>query len=430
MPKKHTPKDQARCYTQFERSRARLEPPNPPSELVKDVTTQLHELRIEHARERQPVKPKMSYDAVINPFGFTFASSTPLPNDNLPSNAVTSARQPTRTIPGPPPPKSWLEKPMRKGLTDSSTPTMVRSRTDVFPPFPDLDHPSPKSLIHYSLLALGTYFYMHQEVNKYYLPQLGIQLKQWLLSYIAVKNIGGAISRDGLNVLFPHRMENNDPEEMEDIIRLSRKDEVYLQYLDLADSLSSNLTLSQLRSFLSPMDLPPEEDNPPSAVSQETWNLNTPRFPNLTHLSLDISPTYTPKFDSLKLAHILTQNCTRLTHLSLAGVFPSATSAGALIHLSKYLVCLEYVDLSRTPALHERYGFPHITWDHRTSEHDKEGIVQRTNLVDRLNWEGGWRNVRTLVVKKCGFDESLEKELRGSIAARRGVGGWIRIIRN
>jgi hypothetical protein len=278
---------------------------------------------------------------------------------------------------------------------------------------------------------LGTYFYVHQEVNKYYLPQLGIQLKQWLLSYIAANNIGGAISRDGLNVLFPHRMESNDSEEMEDIIKLSRKDEVYLRYLDLADSLGSNLTLSQLRSFLSPMDLQPEEDNPQSAPSLETWNLNTPRFPNLTHLSLDISPTYTPKFDSLKLAHIVTQNCTRLTHLSLAGVFRSATSAGALIHLSKHLVCLEYVDLSRTPVLHERYGFPlHITWDHKTSDHDKAGTTQRMNLVDRLNWEGAWRNVRTLTVKKCGIDESLEKELRGSIATRRGVGGWIRIIIN
>ena len=128
-------------------------------------------------------------------------------------------------------------------------PEVLRSRTDLHLPFPDLESPSRRSLVHHCLLALGTYFYEHQDVNKYYLPQLGVQLKQWLLTYIANKNITGAITKHGLDILFPHSTNLDDPEEMAEIIRLSRKDEVYVRYLDISDTLSSSLILSQLRTF-------------------------------------------------------------------------------------------------------------------------------------------------------------------------------------
>src|SRR5208282_4332286 len=150
------------------------------------------------------------------------------------------------------------------------------------------------------------------------------------------------------------------------------------------------------------------------------------RFPNLTHLSLDISPSHKIKFDHFKLTHLLSEYCTRLTHLSVAGVFQSATSAGALLHLSKTLVCLEYIDLSRTPVLHERYGNPNLTsWDE-----NPEGFInaQGVRLLDRLYWEGAWRRVRILVLRKCGFTKDMEGDVRGRILSKRAGKGWIQII--
>jgi hypothetical protein len=407
MPKKRTPKDQARYYTTTQRSR--LHNPVQPKESIKDVTTQLYELRIEQARERQQnATLKMTTgDRISNlsPLGFTPANYTM--TQECPNEAA-----PPRRIPGPAPPRSWIERPRNK-LHRTSIPEIVRSRTDPTPPFPGLELPSRRSLIHHSLLALGTHFYDHQEVNKYNLPSLGVQLKQWLLTYIAAKNIAGAITKEGLDVLFPRTSAPSDPEEMIEIIRLSKKDEIYLKYLDLSDSLGT-LTLSQLRTFLSP--------HLPLSTSQE-WYISTPRFPSLTHLSLDVSPVHTLKIDHLKLAHILSQHCSRLTHLSIAGVFTSATSASALIHLSKTLVCLEYIDLSRTPVLHERYGNPYLSaWD------DNSENSQRGRLLDRLNWEGAWRKVRVLVVRKCGFTRDMEKGVREGILGIRGGKGWIQII--
>jgi hypothetical protein len=427
MPKKRTAKDQARYYTAHQRTR--LESSNLPPEPSKDVTTQLRELRIEQARDRLLSKPTVSTDT-IQPLGFPPVDYA-VPSNGMhifnDLNTVPSGSRPARRIPGPPPPKSWIA-PKLPGLRPASIPSTLRSRIDTAPSFPDLERPNPRSLVHHSLLALGTYFSEHQQVSKYYLPLLGLQVKQWLLTYIAAKNVGGAISYDGLNVLFPHAMAKDDPEEMKDIVTLSRKDEVHLRHLDLADSLGSTLTISQLRSFLSPADIQPM-DNKFTILHTpiEIWNIDAPRFPNLTHLSLDISPAQSSKFDRLKLAHILSQNCTRLTHLSLAGVFNSAyNSASALVYLSRNLVCLEYVDLSRTSTLLEFYGPPVYGWN----ESEQAQWKQVPTVADSLNWDGAWRNVRTLVIEQCGFNPDSARGLRDNITSKRGLGGWVRIIIN
>jgi hypothetical protein len=246
------------------------------------------------------------------------------------------------------------------------------------------------------------------------------------LTYIAAKNIGGAITREGMDVLFPRVVDEDYFEEMEYVVACSRKAEVDLRYLDLADSLGPNFSISQLRSFLSPTDESYVSADP------DSWYIpQAPRFPKLTHLSLDISPAHAPRFDRLKLATILSQNCTRLTHLSLAGVFDSSASASAIIHLSKNLVCLEYIDLSRTPALHERYGIPVLAeWeDDDTRPLEPYDFDAKENrLVDRLSWDGAWRNLRVLIVKKCGFTKVSERELRDRILEKRGGKGWIQVV--
>ena len=419
MPKKRSVKNQARFYT-ASHARPRIAVPEE-NEVVKDVNTQLQELRMEEGRERLQ-SSKSSISAIndlphANALGFIPADYTE------PVADCPIGRTSTRRVPGPAAPRSWLERP-RHNLRRLSIPEVIRSRTDLDPPFPDIEMPSRKSLLHLSLLFLATHFYAHQEANQYILPQLGVHLKELLLTYIAAKNIGGAITKEGLDVLFPYKYNEDDPEEMKEIVALSRKDDVHVRFLDLSDSLGSDLLLSQFRTFLSPpaysMNILPEKlsDNIPG-----------PRFHNLTHLTLDASPVHPPKFNTVRLAEILSENCTRLTHLSIAGVFTSAASGAALILLSKNLVCLEYIDLSRTPALRERYGMPVMSsWSvgYVDLDHEREG-----RLVDRLNWGGAWRLVRTLVVRKSGFTSDSGHELQDHIIKlRHGKGwkGWIQVV--
>lgn len=304
--------------------------------------------------------------------------------------------------------------------------------------------PDRKTLLHSSLLMLGTQFFEHQEYNKYNLPQLGIQLKQWLLTYIATRNIAGAITKEGLDVLFPTTTKDDDPEEMKQIIVLSKEDEKHLRCLDLTDALAGNISIAQLRTFLLPTLLP------------EGWQ--EPRFPNLTYLSLETSALHPIKVDSLKLVNILSRECTRLTHLNLAGIFPPG-SGSSLYQLSKWLVCLEYIDLSRNVDVLNGYI---DTWDINPQEEanwDNDGMEVNvpadrddgtqihsdpqvasgvnssqkvggnwTRVVDALNWEGGWRRVNILVAKKCGSRKGDERDIQEMIFAKRKERGWIQVV--
>jgi hypothetical protein len=410
MPKKRTARDQARYYTLSQR--ARLPLPSQDDQLIKDVTTQLHELRIEQAREQQLYKPKMTTMDVLpvtSSLGF-------VPADYTSSTCVQESRPTGRRIPGPAPPKSWSELPNKRILRRTSIPDLIRSRTEPRAPFEELEFPGPRTLIHHALIALGMYFYEHQEFNKYYLPTLNVQLKQQLLSYVVAKNLAGAITKQGLDALFPYTVNRDDPEEMADILRSSKQDEQYVQCLDLSDALGRTLTLPQLRSFLQPT-----HPNPSSE-----WDIPEPRFRNLTHLSLDASPVHPPKIDPLKLAHTLSQFCTRLTHLSVQGMFTSSsvTSASALVYLSRHLVCLEYIDMSRTPVLQQNYGWVESIWKDDPEVVKGDGANRR--VFERLDWSGAWRLVRTVVVKRCGFPN--EADVREGILQWRGGKGWVHVI--
>lgn len=411
MAKKRTARDQARYYTRSQRSRLLV--PSRDDQPIKDVTTQLHELRIEQAREQQLQKPKLtSMDGLPLRSSLGF-----IPADYTSSRGVEEAQTSTgRRIPGPAPPKSWTVTPRKRILRRTSIPDLVRSRTEPRAPFDGVEFPRPRSLIHHSLLALGTYFYENQEFNKYYLPTLNVLLKQQLLSYVTAKNLAGAITKEGLDVLFPYSPNKDDPEEMVDIICSSRKDEQYLQCLDLSDALGRTLTLQQFRSFLQPTHPNPSSD----------WDIPEPRFPNLTHLSLDASPFHTPKIDPLKFAHTLSECCTRLTHLSVPGMFSSSTvtSASALVYLSKHLVCLEYIDMSRTPVLADNYTWVESIWKDDTEGVQGPSIYWR--VLERLDWPGAWRLVRTVVMKRCG--NLTEAEIRAGILERRGGKGWVHVI--
>lgn len=438
MPKKRTAKDQARYYTNTRQRRAPA--PNAADEEIKDVTTQLRELRIEYARERllsQP-SPKMTtadpLPIIGSGLGFKPANYLVAPyTDPLsePTSSLTVART-TRRIPGPAPPKSWLE-PQHK---PSQQLYRVRSRNYLEAPFPDIEMPDRNTLTHSSLLTLGTHFFEHQEYNKYNLPQLGIQLKQWLLTYIATHNLAGAITGEGLKALFPRTKRLDDPEEMAEIIALSNEDEMYLRCLDLTDS---KISMKYLGTFLSPL-------------SPTKWE--EPRFPNLTHLSLERSSLQSSKIDHLALVNVLSRQCSRLTHLNLAGILPRG-SGGSLYQLSKSLVCLEYIDISRNVEGVRTYidllgqdAWGSVSWDdgrddgrdvlNHAVNSSVDGRQVTTGigaekpdwipLLHALNWDGGWRRVSCLVARKCGFEKEKEGKLQLKIFEKRGDRGWTQVV--
>ena len=436
MPKKRTAKDQARYYTNTSQRRAQ-NPANAADEQVKDVTTQLRELRVEYARGRllsQP-SPKMTtanpMPIVASSMGFKPANYvvTPYMDPVLePVPSSTGART-TRRIPGPAPPKSWLE-PQKRPLFQQAY--RVRSRHYPEAPFPDVEMPDRNTLTHASLLTLGTHFFEHQEYNKYNLSQLGIELKQWLMTYIATRNLAGAITKEGLEVLFPRTTKAEDPKEMLEIISLSNKDEKYLRCLDLTDS---EISVKYLRTFLSPL-------------SPMIWE--EPRFPNLTHLSLERSSIQPAKIDHLALVNVLSRQCSRLTHLNLAGVLPHG-SGGSLYQLSKSLVCLEYIDLSRNiEAIHSHIDFwgqdswGSASWDDEWDVANRAGSANVDGrrvmsgvggagrvwrpVLYALNWEGAWRRVSCLVARKCGFGKEAERELQEKIFQKRGERGWTQVV--
>jgi hypothetical protein len=49
-------------------------------------------------------------------------------------------------------------------------------------------------------------------------------------------------------------------------------------------------------------------------------------------------------------------------------------------------------------------------------------------LLDRLSWDGGWRTVKTLVIKKCGFTREMENDISMGIVNKRGGVGWVQVI--
>jgi len=445
MPKRRTAKDEARYYTNSRQRRAQSLPATA-DEQIKDVSTRLRELRFEQAKANERLHPsRQAFDPlpiVVSPLGLTPANYTAAPYADPLAGPQASVPRTSRLIPGPAPPRSWFG-PERKARFQQ--PHRFRSRNYPDTPFPDIDMPNQKTLVYSSLLTLATHFFEHQESNKYNLPQLGIHLKQWLLLYIATRNIAGAVTKEGLDVLFPRMAKDNDPDEMKQIVALSRKDEKELRCLDLTDALAGNISIGQLRTFLLP------------TPSCEEWQ-EEHRFPNLTHLSLETSSLHSVKIDHLKLVHVLSQQCPRLTHLNLAGVLPPG-SGSSLYQLSKTLVCLEYIDLSRNPDVLNGHidtgerGGEASYWDDtgpeptnpRRNERTRTGGRRVTSatidgrppaggtgywsqVLDALNWEGGWRLVKVLVAKKCGFTVESERAIQANIFAKRGERGWIQVV--
>ncbi|EXJ93239.1 hypothetical protein A1O3_01796 [Capronia epimyces CBS 606.96] len=336
-----------------------------------------------------------------------------------------------RRIPGPPVPTSWLTDSIHaprveSSLVDEDNNRRVQNRTSNLP---EGLFPPPDSLQHLVLKKIASNWGWHAEHDYDYLEFLPTNLKETLLSYIAVYN---EVPVNPLKVLF-----FNDTEE---------EDRDAVRRLDLSNGLGAWATLKQLeRVLVSRRALSTFEESGPATVGSpsvrppESWDVDddsdeatsialtpgpeiAPGFKNLKHLSLAISPTNARAASWISLLSLATELRT-LTSLSLAywplpTFTPIAAStravikapgsrpvvyggsdiytsydnnwreaAGILRTLSRSLYCLQWLDLTGCGD-----WFAALQWS---------GSSLESSSPERLGpeWNGGWRGLETLVLE-------------------------------
>lgn len=212
-----------------------------------------------------------------------------------------------RRVPaGPRAPDSWLRP---KKYVRSSQKTITKGAGEIITEaLPGCELPEVGSLLDLTLKELAKHWHWHLNYDQFFLATLPVHYKQTLLRYIAVYSPHG-LGLSGLEVLFLDESEFEDATAAEG-----------LTHLDLSKSIGHSLTLKDLRSFFAspnkglsdpiPSDVPEDWDIPLLA----DFPLNSPRFHNVTHLSLS-NPHETVTWKGLQ---DLTPHLTALTHLSLA----------------------------------------------------------------------------------------------------------------
>lgn len=336
-----------------------------------------------------------------------------------------------RRIPGPPPPRSWLANSIHAPKIASSSCTdehtgrvQIRSSN-----LPEGAFPPSDSLQHLALKKIACNWGWHAEHDRDYLGQLPTNLKETLLSYIAVYN---EVSLNPLKPLFLAEIEQEE------------RDEVHR--LDISNGIGSWTTLKQLERDFFVRHIPLNPTKPGHAIldsssvaTPDSWDNGEdsdeaastaltrgprvlPNFRNLRNLSLAISPTNARAASWTSLLSLASKLRT-LTSLSLA-YWPQPTftpiaaskravveapgsrsviyggsdlyssfdnnwreAAGILRTLSRSLYCLEWLDLTGCGD-----WFAALQWTGSPSE---------SPSPERLGpeWNGGWRGLDVLVLE-------------------------------
>lgn len=342
-----------------------------------------------------------------------------------------------RRIPGPPPPRSWLTDSIhapakyKRGSNGEheSDGCRVQVRSSILPTG---SFPPVRSLQHLALKKIASNWAWHVEYDREYLAYLPLNLKETLLSYLAIYNELGSPGLNPLRVLFL----DEEQHVQED------RDEV--QRLDLGNGVGLWTSLKALERDLITKTVAKRAFNPPEpdtsvADTPDAWDADSdsddlsnaglgivPRvihnFQNLKHLSLAISPGNAHAASWTSLLSIASELGT-LSSLSLAywpqpTFTPNAAStravvdmpgarpvvyggtnmyssldndwregAGILRTLSRSLYCLTWLDLSGCGGWWEALLWPSST-SNETTEAENIGP----------EWNGGWRGLEKLIL--------------------------------
>ena len=367
---------------------------------------------------------------------------------------------------------------------------------------PDLTLPGRGSLLDMALRKFAQTWEWQREVYGGVLWELPTHLREMIVVYLGVHR-GGLGTDDLRGVLVPSEegdWEDEDGEEERREIPQAGVLNSEFKRLDLSESLGNFLKLRELEEFLFPSKPPPTKLTSPTGQQQEepdSWEdaLDTPNqppspsvplpvLPNLTHLSLALSPTNS---SPVSWRHLLSlaSHLPQLTHLSLAfwpvpTLTPLAAKLGASVvdtesgvsvqyggtgfyshtldddwseailllrRLSRCLYGLEWLDLTGCgPWWEALFARVEVALDENDATHQGDGDEgeRGTTMVD---WCGAWGKVRTVVLdpgwrveegkgelrrarERSRFVElvnkakRVEKHVRG---VRRGQGRWFSV---
>ncbi|KIW40921.1 uncharacterized protein PV06_06528 [Exophiala oligosperma] len=442
MPKKHQQKalltkpQSSTPHTLSSSSKASHAHNEPAQRSVNDL---IRESRLLQRRnEPRPPAAPANTAASIPPALRSVLDLPPPPAPVLPQVRSNNGPSRLRRIPGPPPPRSWL--------TDSiHAPALVRAASTTAgyhteggggqriqvrtSKLPGCSFPPARSLQHLTLKKIASNWSWHVENDQLYFPAVPANLKETLLSYIAVYN------EAPINPLRPLFLNdyNNDPE-----------DRIEVHRLDLSNGLGLWTTFKQLERDLVTKQVPATKSDAASTQSAwssealDSWDAEsdigdasnslpltgpkaTVNFVNLKHLSLAVSPANI-KVASWSSMLSLAAELRTLTSLSLAywpqpTLTPNAASTRAVLHvpgspsvvyggsdmytayddnwreaagilrtLSRSLYCLEWLDLTGCGD-----WYAALKWRPESSE---SSSPQRYGP----EWNSGWRGLEKLIL--------------------------------
>lgn len=256
---------------------------------------------------------------------------------NLPDVAVPRPRVVARTangrrVPGPSAPQSWLERSRHAPEALGDIPRLWKT---LRPRFTER-LPASRSLVHYTCRTLAKNWEWLLEYEQHYLATLPIQLKDILLSYLAIYGPEDGITLDTLKILFLTEHDLEEATGSDDLV-----------HLDLTGMITEKLTVRDLNKYITNVPWQKKDDVTEvlkglsvSEAVVDSWeqadeaevpmlpkaSLNA-RFPSLTHLSLGY-----PQRANWDHLLTLTSHLPTLTHLSLAfwpkpTMTPHATAA-------------------------------------------------------------------------------------------------------
>lgn len=340
-----------------------------------------------------------------------------------------------RRIPGPPPPRSWLTYSIhapakyKRGSSGEheNDGRRLQVRSSILPAG---SFPPERSLQHLALKKIASNWPWHVEYEREYLGELPSNLKETLLSYLAIYNEVGSPVLNPLRVLF---LDGDDhaQEERGEVTRLDLGNGVGLwtSLKGLEKDLFTKTTAkrasgsSELSTTVSDAPDSWDADDDSDDVSNPSLAMVprvTHNFQNLKHLSLSISPGNTQAASWTSLLSIAAELGT-LSSLSLAywpqpTFTPNAACTRAVVHvpgarpvvyggtnmytsldndwreaagilrtLSRALYCLTWLDLTGCGDWWEA-----LLWTSPTSGERSDNIGPE--------WNGGWRGIEKLVL--------------------------------
>ena len=310
---------------------------------------------------------------------------------------------------GPAAPASWMKRNIHGASAPrGSVPVAQGGDTASNDMLPDSYLPDGDSLVSKCLIALAREWNWHKEHDQYYIATIHVRYKEAFLYYVSLYNACG-IDLAGLNLLFL------DATELEDATGAENS-----THLDLSRSIGHSLKLSHLRQLLNAsaanihaledFDSVPESwDSDELPHDLETPNIPypSPRFSNLTHLSLARPGSTATWKGLLEIAPYLST----LTHLSLA-------------HWPLFLTLnpKSLTAYRETPYGNVRYGASDIYSTTLDSDFSEPASILRrlsksTYCLQWLDLTGCWYAIHALSTEQidwCGTWRALETVKVGS----------------